>query len=198
MRATLLTFFMTVLLTTSIQAQEDASNPRSVTILEKSWEKIVPPARDSLLRNVERMEQTRKEKRVIERREKSLPNQPTEESLPVPSRAPLVRTEQLEANTLYIYRIKVRNNTTKTITRLYWEYQFLDSDTRELMGTRRIWSDLKLRAGKTHEIKASSHTQPTRLVAANKLDRKYQDQFDERLIIHRIHYSDGTAWQRAQ
>jgi len=200
MKAKLLTIIVTILLTSSSNAQEaaDTSNPSSVTVLEKGWEKRVPPEKDYLRRNEEVMDQTRKEKKVIEHRDESLPNQPTEEKMPVPQQRPLVTSAQLERNTLYIYRIKVRNNSDKTITRLYWEYQFIDPDTHELMGTRKIFSDLKLRPGKTHEIKAYSRTQPARIVNVNKLDRKYKDQFSERVIIHRIHYNDGTAWQRPQ
>lgn len=198
MRVTFLTVLIALLLTTSIDAQEtaDVSNPSSVTVLEKHWEKRVPPSRDSLRRNEEVMDQTRKEKDVIKRRDQSLPDQPTEEKMPVPQPRPLVQSKQLEAYALYIYRIKVRNNSSKTITRLYWEYQFIDPDTQELMGTRKIFSDLKLRPGEIHEITAYSRTQPARIVNVNKLDRKYKDQFTERLVIHRIHYSDGTAWQR--
>ena len=199
MKAKLLTVIVTLLLTSSINAQEatDASNPTSVTILEKHWERRVPPEKDYLRRNEEAMDQSRKEKDVIKRREdESLPGQPTQEKMPVPQQRPLVTSEQLERNTLYIYRIKVRNDGKKTISRLYWEYQFIDPDTHELMGTRKIFSDLKIRPGKTHKITAYSRTQPARIVNVNKLDRKYKDQFTERLIIHRIHYSDGTAWQR--
>ena len=198
MRATFLIMLIAVLLSISIDAQEavDTSSPPSVTVLEKRWEKRVPPERDYLRRNEEVMDQTRKEKDVIERRDQALPNQPTEEKMPVPQRRPLVQSEQLERSALYIYRIKIRNNSSKTITKLYWEYQFIDPDTHELMGTRKIFSDLKLGPGKTHEIKAYSRTQPAKIVNVNKLDRKYQDQFSERVIIHRIHYGDGTAWQR--
>lgn len=197
-KATLLVLLVPLLLNGSTYAQStaDASNPTSVTILKKSWEKRIPPSRDSLVRNSELMDQTRKEKAVIERRENSLPNQPTEERMPVPRPRPLVNPAQLEANALYIYKIKVRNVGAKTITRLYWEYQFVDPDTQELMGTRKIFSDLKLRPGQTHQISAYSRTQPARIINVNKLDKKYRDQFEERLIIHRIHYSDGTAWQR--
>lgn len=200
MRATLLTIIVTVLFASSINAQEaaDTSNPTSVTVLEKGWEKRVPPEKDYLRRNEEVMEQTRKEKDVIERRDQALPNQPTEEKMPVPQPRPLVRSEQLERGTLYIYRIKIRNDSSKLITKLYWEYQFIDPDTHELMGTRKIVSELKLRPGKIHEIKAYSRTQPAKIVNVNKLDRKYKDQFSERVIIHRIHYNDGTAWQRPE
>src|SRR5690242_6603075 len=104
MKATLLVLLAPLLLNGSTYAQStpEASNPTSVTILKKSWEKRIPPSRDSLVRNTELMDQTRKEKAVIKRRDNSLPNQPTEEPMPVPRPRPLVSPAQLEANTLYI------------------------------------------------------------------------------------------------
>ena len=198
MKTTPLPLLLTLLSIISVQAQEiaEVTNPSGITVLEKSWRKWVRPETDSLRRNEELMEQTRKEKAVIERRAQDLPNQPTQERMPVTQPKPLIQTKQLEADAIYIYKIKVRNNTAKTITRLYWEYQFLDPDTNELMGTRQIYSKLKIEPGKTHEIEAFSRRQPTVIVNVKELDKKYKDQLDERIIIHRIHYSDGTAWQR--
>ena len=198
MKTTPLALLLTLLSMISVQAQEmaEVTNPSSVTVLEKSWRKWVRPKTDSLLRSEELRDQTRKEKAVIERRAQDLPNQPTQERMPVTRPKPLIQTEQLEADAIYIYKIKVRNNAAKTITQLYWEYQFLDPDTNELMGTRQTYSKLKIGPGKTHEIEAFSRRQPTVIVNVNQLDKKYKDQLDERLIIHRIHYSDGTAWQR--
>ena len=91
MKATLFVLLAPLLLNGSIYAQSaaDASNPTSVAILKKSWEKQIPPSKDSLVRNTELRNQTRKEKAVIERRENSLPNQPTQESMPVPRPSPL-------------------------------------------------------------------------------------------------------------
>ena len=188
--------FLMLLLPAALAAQEttEPSNPRVLSILEKSWTKEFPTATDSLRRNEELMDQTRKEKDVIKRREQSLPNQTTEEKMPAPQKKPLLRP--LASDPIYIYKIKVRNNGAKTITRLYWEYQFLNPETQEVMGTREIFSVLKLSPQKSHVIKAFSRRQPTILVSADRLDKKYRDQYIERLIIHRIHYSDGTAWQR--
>src|SRR4051794_10312860 len=95
-------------------ARNGATNPSSITVLEKSWRKWVRPKTDSLLRSEELRDQIRKEKAVLERRAQDLPNQPTQERMPVMQPKPLIQTEQLEADAIYIYKIKVRNNTAKT------------------------------------------------------------------------------------
>ena len=82
------------------------------------------------------------------------------------------------------------------IKKLDWEYQFLDPDTKAMLGHRRVVSTTKLAAGKTKVIENYSTRQPAVLVSADKLDRKYKDQLTENVIIHRITYTDGSIWQR--
>ena len=188
-----------LLLTTSVIAQETSLDPPDVTVLEKSWHKEpqVGPAHASnpLGPNEALIRQTEMEKATIRQREEySLPNQPTEERMPVPSSKPIPPARSVV--TTYVYKIKVKNNGSKTIKSLEWEYQFLNPQTDELMGYRRITSDTKLLPGKVKKLERRFTRQPTILVNANQLDKKYQDQFTERLIIHRIQYSDGSIWQR--
>ena len=189
--------FMLFLTTTSVAAQQtpEISAPPSVTIFAVRWYIESPPLQESDSIHP-RYEQRRSmsDGEVAKRREQSPPNQPTEERMtpPIPSPPRQVTSR----NRVYVYSFKIKNNSNKKITRIYWEYQFLDSDTQQLMGTRRIYSDPNLAPGKTRVIRGRSRRQPTIIVSANTLDKKYRDQSTERLIIHRIHYADGTAWQR--
>lgn len=191
------TLLFMLLLTTSVAAQQtpEISAPPSVTILEMRWYVESPPLQDSDSIHP-RYEQrpTMSDREVIKRREQSLPNQPTEERMMPPIPRPTRRVTSRD--NVYVYSFNITNNTNKKIKRVYWEYQFLDPDTRQLMGTRRIYSDPNLAPGKTRVIRGRSRRQPTIIVSANTLDKKYRDQFTGRLIIHRIHYADGTAWQR--
>lgn len=185
------------LLTTSVAAQQtpEISAPPSITVLEMRWYFDLPPLQDSdSIHPRYNQRPTMTDAAVLERREQSLPNQPTEEKMrppiPIPSR------QVTSKDRVYVYSFKIKNNSNKRITRIYWEYQFLDPDTQQLMGTRKVYSDPNLAPGKTRVIKGHSRRQPTIIVAADQLDKKYRDQSTERLIIHRIHYADGTAWQR--
>ena len=187
-----------LLLTASVIAQENTRtlDPPDVTVLEKSWRKeVLHPGRDPnpLAPNENLMRQTRAEKTEIRNRDYD-PPQPTERRMPIVSPGPL--TERMELLTTYVFKIKVQNNGPKTIKALYWEYQFLDPDTGNVMGYRKIANRVKLSPGKTEVLGQRSTRQPSILVHADSLDKKYKDQFTERLIIHRIQYTDGSVWQR--
>ena len=198
MRARHLTIpvLLAFLSTVSVSAQENAAlaDAPTITVLAKSWSREFPPAQDSLRRSEEQVSQVRAEKDFLKASDQRLPNQPTEPRMPMASPRPLYNPQRWDP--LYIYRIKVQNNSTKMITKIYWEYQFIDPNTQKLLGTRKIYSSLKLKPGKTRTLETRSRRQPTVIVSADSAGKKYQDSFTERLIIHRVHYADGTAWQR--
>ena len=185
-----------LLLTTTALAQE-TSDPPDVIVIEKSWHKQPrTEGRDSnpLSPNEALISQTRAEKTEIRNRDYSLPNQPTEPRMPSPEARPIPPPPSVI--TTYVYKMKVKNNGPKTIKSVDWEYQFLDPNSNEVMGYRRITSNTKLSPGKTKVLERRFTRQPTLLVNADRLDKKYKDQFTERLIIHRIQYTDGSVWER--
>ena len=179
-----------------IIAQETtASDPTDVTVLAKSWSKsFVAPGRDpNIMRpNEDLIRQTQAEKAEIRNREYRLPST-TEPKMPAPAPRPI---PPVPPKDIYIYKITVKNTGAKNIKALDWEYQFLHPDTQEVLGTRRIVSRVKLGPGKTQVIEVRLLQQPVIVVSADQLGKKYRDQFKERVIIHRINYSDGSVWQR--
>ncbi|MGH9882158.1 MAG: hypothetical protein ACRD6N_12040, partial [Pyrinomonadaceae bacterium] len=131
------------LFTTSVIAQEIAqpSDPPDVSVLQKSWYKeVLHPGRNlnSLAPNEESMRLARAQKAVIRRRDESLPNQTTEERMPVSTGPPL--SAKMARSITYVYKIKVKNTGSKTIKAIFWEYEFLDPDSQKVMGRRRIVS----------------------------------------------------------
>ena len=188
-----------LLLTASSIAQENSasSGPPDIVVLEKSWsKKSSASSHDSnpLGPNEALISQTHMERAAIRQRDDSLPNQPTEARMPIPRPRPI--PPPVSAVTTYVYKMKVKNNGAKTIKSVDWEYQFLDPQTQEVMGYRRIKSEAKLGPGETRVLEKRFTRQPTILVNVNTLGKKYQDQFTERLIIHRIQYSDGSVWRK--
>ena len=188
-----------LLSTTSVFAQEStaSTDPPDVMVIEKSWSKeVLHPGRNPnpLAPNEDLMRQERAQKAELKRRDNGLPNQPTETRLPTVTPRPLsVSMARLDT---WVYKIKVQNTGPKTIKTIFWEYQFLDPDSNDLMGNRKITSkSLNLLPGKTQVIQYRSTRQPSILVDASKLDRKYSDQFTERVIIHGINYTDGSKWR---
>lgn len=188
-----------LLLATPLIAQENiaALDPPDVIVLEKSWHKE-PQAEghnsNPLGPNEALIRQTQAEKAEIRNRDYSLPNQPTEPRMPAPGPRPIPPPPAV--TTTYVYKMKVKNNGPKTIKSVDWEYQFLDPNSNEVMGYRRMTSNTKLSPGETKVLKRRFTRQPTILVNVNSLDKNYKDQFTERLIIHRIQYTDGSVWQR--
>jgi len=190
---------LTLLSAILVSAQE-SKDPKDLTVLDHSWHKdYVGGRRDDtnpLQPNEDYIRQTRVEKQHIRQREEySLPNQPTEARMPLPNTRPL--TFETKPTDIYVYQFTVRNTGAKKIKAVEWEYQFLHPDTQEVMGSRRITSKVKLSPGKSDKIEARLIQKPTSIVAADQLGKKPQDQFTERVLIHRIVYTDGSVWQRA-
>ncbi len=182
-----------LLLTTSVLAQETAESADlpPLKVLNKSWSKqVLPlgPNPNPLAPNEELIRQTRIEKDAIRMRDYGLPKQTVQEKAPSSS-SPMARLDT------YVYKIKVQNTGQKTIKSFEWEYQLLNP-TQQVMGQERMTSKVKIAPGKTQEVKNPSTRQSTILVFASQLDKKYRDQFTERVIIHRVDYTDGTVWQR--
>ena len=188
---------LSLVFTISIAAQQTTtgSDPTDITVLEKSWHKsFVSSGRDpnTLRPNEDLIRQTRMEKAEIRERDYRLPST-TEPRMPAPATRPI---PPLPPKDMYVYQIKVKNSGAKTIKAIDWEYQFLHPVTQEILGTRRIVSRVKLTPGKTDVVQVRLYQQPATIVSADQLDKKYRDQFEERVIIHRINYSDGSAWKR--
>jgi len=203
MNTTRLTFslLITLLLVTFVTAQEsgDKSDPTDLTVLKHSWHKDFVGLRtvsNPLQPNEDLIQQTRAEKDVIRERDYRLPNQTTELPMPVPGPRPIPPNSK--RNEVYVYKVTVKNNGAKRIKAVDWEFQFLHPETQEVLGSRRITSRVKLSPGKTEVLKAQLLQQPTRIVWADQLGKKYSDQFKEQVIIHRIDYADGSTWQRQQ
>lgn len=201
MRTFILTALTFLLLTASAAAQEVivSSAPTDLTVIEKSWRKEVIDSladKNPLKPNEDLMRQTRAQKEFIKGRDNAQPNQPTEPSMPAAGAKPV--TPERGIFTFYIYKIKVKNSGAKKIKTIEWEYQFLDPATQLSMEQRTLTSRLNLSPGKIKTVQHRLTRQPTVVVNANQLDKKYRDQFSERIVINRIIYTDGSVWQRPE
>lgn len=188
-----------LLLAMPVVAQEAAAPaaPSDIVILEKHWrEELVDPRPQTnpLKPNEDLINQTREQKAFLKERDNALPNQSTEPRMPAAGSKPVTPGWQMLRT--YTYKAKVKNVGAKTIKLLDWEYQFLDPNTHEIKEQRKITSRLNLSPGKTKTLTRRSTRKPTSVVDAVQLDRKYRDQFTERVVINRVVYSDGTVWQR--
>jgi hypothetical protein len=194
-----LSLLITLLLATFVTAQEsgDKSDPTDLIVLKQSWHREftgMGANSNPLKPNEDLMRQNRAEKQVIRDRDYRLPNQTTEIPIPLPGPRPI--PPDSKSREFYVYEVTIKNNGAKRIRAVDWEFQFLHPETHEVLGSRRITSRVKLSPRKTEVLKAQLFQQPTHIVWADQLGKKYKDQFKEHVIIHRIAYADGSTWQR--
>ena len=201
MKTTHLTYSMlvTLLLAMVVNAQQNApkSDPPDLVVIDKTWrQEFFRPYLNTnpLQPNEDLMRQTRAEKAVIRQRDYSLPNQTTEIPMPRQPDRPISPTNL--GRNIYLYKVTVKNTGARLIKAVDWEFQFLHPETNELLGSRRVTSRVKLKPGKIQKLKVYLPQPPTKIVSVDQLDKKYQDQVKQQVVIHRIDYNDGSVWQR--
>jgi hypothetical protein len=104
------------------------------------------------------------------------------------------RSPKAEPREGYVYRIKVKNTTTKVAEIVFWEYQFYDSANPELVARRQFLCGVDIRGGKDKELEGFSLSGPSDVVSISALADK--SRFKENVFVNRIEYSDGSIWQR--
>ena len=107
------------------------------------------------------------------------------------SRAP--KTKTVDG---FAYRIKVRNAGAKAVEVLFWEYQFVESANPSNVVRRQFLCGVPLKAGKEREVLAFSPSGPSGTVSAETLADQSRNSFQEKVVINRVEYSDGSIWQR--
>lgn len=93
------------------------------------------------------------------------------------------------------YKLTVVNAGSKAIKEIEWDYGFTDAATGEELGRREFTSVEKVGAGKRKELSVMISSPPTRRISAYTLGRNEREGLLEQVIIVRILYDDGTAWQ---
>ncbi|MBA3441727.1 MAG: hypothetical protein H0T92_17855 [Pyrinomonadaceae bacterium] len=96
----------------------------------------------------------------------------------------------------FIYKISVKNTGSKTIKSIDWDYVFFDADTQNEIGRLKFSSEEKIGPSKSKELTLSIHRPPTETISVNELNSKERTTLNERVILMRILYSDGSVWQR--
>lgn len=96
----------------------------------------------------------------------------------------------------YAYRVKVQNADTKVIEILFWEYQFIDPMNPANITRRQFLCGVNIKANKEKEVLAFSASGPSEVVSVKSLAGNGENPFQEKVLINRVEYSDGTIWQR--
>ncbi len=96
----------------------------------------------------------------------------------------------------YAYQVKVRNASAKVIEVLFWEYQFIESANPSNVARRQFLCSLKVKPDKEKEVESFSVSGPSGVVSAESLGNKSGNLYQEKVLINRVEYADGSIWQR--
>lgn len=96
----------------------------------------------------------------------------------------------------YLYEAKIKNTGVKTIRAIVWEYSLLDPDTKLEVGRHQFTGNMTVRPGKTVNLVGRSTKPPTGVVEVAKSGQTLPSKYQERVVIQRVEYDDGTFWQR--
>lgn len=181
----------------SAQSPSAVSDPPGVTVLKKNWRSQVRnPAldEDPFLPNYEYREAVRTQKENM--RQTAISLKTVGVAVNNPPRT-IVRADLPPGLSItYVYSVKIRNTGEKTIQSVVWEYVFFDPDTQKEMGHHQQTSKVKIHSGKSQDLTRRSTSPPAQVVDASKDAKDPASQLSERVVIHRIEYTDGSVWQR--
>lgn len=96
----------------------------------------------------------------------------------------------------YAYKAKVHNGSGKPIEIVFWEYQFKESPTATEVTRRQFLCGVALKPAKDKELQAFSLSGPHDVVSVAALARGSANVGEEKALINRVEFADGTIWQR--
>jgi len=96
----------------------------------------------------------------------------------------------------FVYQARIQNKANKNIEIVFWEYQSIDPSNPTSVTRRQFLCGVKIKAAKESELKAFSLLGPSDVINAASAGNQSQSQMQERAVVNRLEFSDGTIWQR--
>lgn len=96
----------------------------------------------------------------------------------------------------FAYKVKVQNLAAHAIDILFWEYQFTDRTNPKNLTRRQFLCAASIKPGKDKEIQAFSLSGPSEVIDVKTLEKNADNPFEEKVVINRVEYVDGSIWQR--
>lgn len=94
----------------------------------------------------------------------------------------------------FVYKTKLKNNSTSAIVQIDWDYIFYERDTENEMGRQQFTSDEQIAPGKTKELTVMMTSPPTKTVSVTSLNLEERDRFSEKIVLVSVKYADGRVW----
>jgi hypothetical protein len=95
----------------------------------------------------------------------------------------------------YMYKVRVKNSSSKIAVAVKWTYVFIDPVTRKELLRHSFESKTKIAPGKVKEITTYTDAAPPSVVNAQAKSKKGKEWIEE-VIIEKVQYADGTSWTR--
>jgi len=103
----------------------------------------------------------------------------------------------VKASQIFIYKVKLQNTNSKTIKNFYWEYQIIESANPQNGSARQFFCASQIKADQQRSFEVFSLTPPTTsVISAATLGGGSKNAFEEKAVINRIEFKDGSVWQR--
>jgi hypothetical protein len=96
----------------------------------------------------------------------------------------------------YSFYTKIHNNSSKAIETIFWEYQFTEAANPTNVARRQFLCAVDIKGGKEKELESFSTSGPIDVVSVKTLEDKNAKESQERVVINRVEYTDGSMWQR--
>jgi hypothetical protein len=96
----------------------------------------------------------------------------------------------------YAYLAKVRNNGGRKIDVVFWEYRFTELANPSNVVRRQFLCAANMKPGETKDLSLFSLLGPSEVISAESLSKTTDKLFDEKVIVNRIEFSDGSSIQR--
>ena len=177
-------------------AQPPMAPAPDVTVVENKWRRVIrnPALDDDPLRagrETIEFEQAKKETALVNQVRRDLGR----DQLPPPTRSSS-GLRMGNPSVTYVYEAKIKNTGTKTLKAVVWHYAFFDAAKQEEISRTSCTTKLNLRPGKTADLIGTSRQPPISVVDVSKAGLELKNAYDERVVVTRLEYSDGSFWQR--
>lgn len=106
------------------------------------------------------------------------------------------RTPKSKSVDNFEYLVKVQNATKKVVEILFWEYQFIDRSNPANVTRRQFLCGVNIKPNKEKELQAFSLLGPSEVISVGSLANASDNVFQEKVLINRVEYADGSIWQR--
>ncbi|HEX8288532.1 MAG TPA: hypothetical protein VF556_11075 [Pyrinomonadaceae bacterium] len=203
------TFFLIlilVLLTSQNHNAQETAEKSSVVVLSSKWSKSHQkienadnqaniPAQSAMTRTNRNFERNR---RVNDPPGTPDPNEGTLEARSAVLEKTVQESRSSKSKIVdgFTYQAKIRNESKKTIEIVFWEYRFIERANPANVSSRQFLCGVNIKSNKEQELSAFSTFSPGNLISASSSDNKSGNLFEEKILINRVEYSDGTILQR--